>query len=208
MRPRWSLLVLVFPCVSVGASGSNEIGGKYQFPGTYTVRPSTLRAIYMDLATELGEQGFRWIMVVHVHGSPLHIGALDDAGDFFHDTYGGQMVNLWGLMPVLGGWGSAMSVMTAEQKRDDGLSLHGGNQDNGGHSERCRSVHHSTLPVVPCEESALSAVDSVLQRAGLHTWRATADLACGTRAVPLIIGHDNARMTTDVTPRPTVAGLN
>ena len=45
MRPRWSLLVLVFPCVSVGASGSNEIGGKYQFPGTYTVRPSTLRAV-------------------------------------------------------------------------------------------------------------------------------------------------------------------
>ena len=123
-KPDWT--VLVFPPVSVGASGSNEIGGKYQFPGTYTVRPSTLRAIYMDLATELGEQGFRWIMVVHVHGSPLHIGALDDAGDFFHDTYGGQMVNLWGLLPVLGGWGSAMSVMTAEQKRDDGLSLHGG----------------------------------------------------------------------------------
>jgi len=80
----------------------------------------------MDLATELGEQGFKWIMVVHVHGSPLHIGALDDAGDFFHDMYGGRMVNLWGLLPVLGGWGSAMSIMTAEQKKEDGLSLHGG----------------------------------------------------------------------------------
>ena len=80
----------------------------------------------MDLATELGEQGFKWIMVVHVHGSPLHIGALDDAGDFFHDTYGGQMVNLWGLLPVLGGWGSAMSIMTPEQKKEDGVSLHGG----------------------------------------------------------------------------------
>ena len=118
--------VLVFPPVSVGASGSNEIGGQFRFPGTYAVRPSTLRSIYMDLATELGEQGFKWIMVVHVHGSPLHIGALDDAGDFFHDTYGGQMVNLWGLLPVLGGWGNAMSIMTAEQKKDDGLSLHGG----------------------------------------------------------------------------------
>lgn len=123
-KPDWT--VLVFPPVSVGASGSNEIGGKYQFPGTYTVRPSTLRVMYMDLATELGEQGFRWIMVVHVHGSPLHIGALDDAGDFFHDTFGGQMVNLWGLLPVLGGWGSAMTVMTPEQERDDGVSLHGG----------------------------------------------------------------------------------
>jgi creatinine amidohydrolase/Fe(II)-dependent formamide hydrolase-like protein len=117
---------LIFPPVSVGSSGSNEIGKHFAFPGTYAVRPATLRAIYMDLATELGEQGFKWIMVVHVHGSPLHIGALDDAGDFFHDTYGGQMVNLWGLLPVLSGWGNAMSVMTPEQKKDDGVSLHGG----------------------------------------------------------------------------------
>ena len=123
-KPDWT--VLVFPPISVGASGSNEIGGQFQFPGTYTVRPSTLRAMYMDLAAELGDQGFRWIMVVHVHGSPLHIGALDEAGDFFHDTYGGQMVNLWGLLPVLGGWGDAMKVMTATQRRDDGVSLHGG----------------------------------------------------------------------------------
>jgi creatinine amidohydrolase/Fe(II)-dependent formamide hydrolase-like protein len=123
-KPGWTALVL--PPVSVGSSGSNEIGKQFVFPGTYAVRPSTLRAIYMDLATELGEQGFKWIMIVHVHGSPLHIGALDDAGDFFHDTYGGQMVNLWGLLPVLGGWGSAMSIMTAEQKKEDGLSLHGG----------------------------------------------------------------------------------
>ena len=123
-KPGWTALVL--PPVSVGASGSNEIGKQFVFPGTYAVRPSTLRAIYMDLATELGEQGFKWIMIVHVHGSPLHIGALDDAGDFFHDTYGGQMVNLWGLLPVLGGWGSAMSIMTPAQKKEDGLSLHGG----------------------------------------------------------------------------------
>jgi creatinine amidohydrolase/Fe(II)-dependent formamide hydrolase-like protein len=95
--PGWT--ALVFPPVSVGASGSNEIGKQFVFPGTYAVRPSTLRAVYMDLATELGEQGFKWVMVVHVHGSPLHIGALDDAGDFFHDTYGGQMVNLWGSAP-------------------------------------------------------------------------------------------------------------
>ena len=124
LMPGWT--ALVFPPVSVGASGSNEIGKQFVFPGTYAVRPSTLRAVYMDLATELGLQGFKWVMVVHVHGSPLHIGALDDAGDFFHDTYGGQMVNLWGLLPVLGGWGGAMSIMTAAEKKEDGVSLHGG----------------------------------------------------------------------------------
>jgi creatinine amidohydrolase len=123
-RPEWT--VLVFPPVSVGSSGSNEIGRQYSYPGTYAVRPSTLRAAFTDIASELGEQGFRWVLVVHVHGSPLHIGALDDAGDFFHDTYGGTMVNLWGLLPVLGGWGGAMSVMTPAEKAADGLSLHAG----------------------------------------------------------------------------------
>jgi creatinine amidohydrolase/Fe(II)-dependent formamide hydrolase-like protein len=123
-RPGWT--VLVFPPVSIGASGSNEIGHQYSFPGTYAVRPSTLRATYVDLANELGEQGFRWVLIVNVHGSPLHIGALDDAGDFFHDTWGGTMVNLWGLLPVLGGWGGAMSVMTPAEKAADGLSLHAG----------------------------------------------------------------------------------
>lgn len=123
-RPGWT--ALVFPPISVGASGSNEIGRQFTFPGTYTVRPSTLRAAFVDLASELGEQGFRWVLLVHVHGSPLHIGALDDAADFFHETYGGTMVNLWGLLPVLGGWGGAMSVMTPAEKAADGLSLHAG----------------------------------------------------------------------------------
>lgn len=123
-KPEWT--ALLFPPVSVGASGYNEIGRQFVFPGTYAVRPSTLKTIYMDLATELGEQGFKWVMVVHVHGSPLHIAALDEAGDYFRDTYGGRMVNLWGLLPVIGGWGSAMSVMTEAQKKEDGVSLHAG----------------------------------------------------------------------------------
>lgn len=123
-KPEWT--ALLFPPVSVGASGYNEIGRQFVFPGTYAVRPSTLKAIYMDLANQLGEQGFKWIMIVHVHGSPLHIAALDEAGDYFRDTYGGRMVNLWGLLPVIGGWGSAMSVMTEAQKKEDGVSLHAG----------------------------------------------------------------------------------
>jgi len=96
-RPRWT--ALVFPMLPLGDGGANEIGGKYVFPGTYGVRVATLRAVYMDLATELGEQGFRWVFVIQNHGSPLHNQALDHAGDFFRDTFGGQMVNLCGLEP-------------------------------------------------------------------------------------------------------------
>jgi creatinine amidohydrolase/Fe(II)-dependent formamide hydrolase-like protein len=123
-KPGWT--ALVFPPISIGASGYNEFGGHYTFPGTYAARPSTLRSLFMDLAEDIGEQGFRKLFVVHVHGSPHHIRALDDAGDYFRDTYGGQMVNVWGLLPVIGGWGRAVAALSAAVKQQEGASFHGG----------------------------------------------------------------------------------
>ena len=96
-RPGWA--VLVFPTIPLGHGGGNELGGKLVFPGTYSIRRTTLRAVFMDLATELGEQGFRRIFVMHGHGAPFHNQMLDQAGDYFRDTYGGCMVNLHGLEP-------------------------------------------------------------------------------------------------------------
>ena len=51
-KPGWT--VLAFPQIPFGSTGSNEIGGLFSFPGTYAVRPSTLRAVFMDLASERG----------------------------------------------------------------------------------------------------------------------------------------------------------
>src|ERR1700723_3042879 len=56
-RPGWA--VVIFPPIPLGFAGANDIGGKWSFPGSYTVRTETLRAVYMDLSSELGEQGFR-----------------------------------------------------------------------------------------------------------------------------------------------------
>jgi creatinine amidohydrolase/Fe(II)-dependent formamide hydrolase-like protein len=92
--------VLMFPTIPLGHEGANEIGGKHVFPGTYSVRRTTLRAIFMDLGTELGEQGFRTIFIVHGHGAPYHNLMLDQAAAYFRDTYGGTMVHLRGLMPT------------------------------------------------------------------------------------------------------------
>ena len=93
--------VLMFPTIPLGHEGANEIGGRHVFPGTYSVRRTTLRAIFMDLATDLGEQGFRRVFVVHGHGAPFHNLMLDQAGDYFRDTYeGGRMVHLRGLLPT------------------------------------------------------------------------------------------------------------
>ncbi len=95
-RPGWN--ALVFPTIPLGSGGANELGQKFSFPGTYAVRSVTLRAVFMDLASEFGEQGFQWIFVIHAHGSPDHSRALDEAGDYFRAVYGGHMIHLWGLM--------------------------------------------------------------------------------------------------------------
>jgi len=55
-RPGWT--VVLFPQIPLGNDPANTIGGKTVFPGSYPVRMATLRAIYMDLANEFGEQGF------------------------------------------------------------------------------------------------------------------------------------------------------
>jgi len=89
-KPGWS--VVIFRAIPLGNSGANDIGGKYSFPGTYAVRFSTLRAIFMDLATELGEQKFKWIFIIHGHGAPNHNRALDQAGEYYREIYCGHMV--------------------------------------------------------------------------------------------------------------------
>lgn len=120
-RPGWA--ALLFPTIPLGTGGANEIGRKYVFPGTYAVRSATLRSVFMDLASELGEQGFRWIFIVHGHGAPNHNRMLDEAGDFFHDTYGGWMVHLRGLVPVATAAGNLVDSAVREA---DGFSVHAG----------------------------------------------------------------------------------
>jgi creatinine amidohydrolase len=80
----------------------------------------------MDLATELGEQGFRWIFIVHTHGAPNHNRMLDQAGDYFRDTFGGHMVHLMGLLPAADGDDGGLSE---KEKKEDGFSVHAGAKD-------------------------------------------------------------------------------
>lgn len=120
-RPGWT--ALIFPTIPLGVGGANEIGGQFSFPGTYTVRSSTLRAVFVDLASELGDQGFKWIFVVHLHGAPEQHRALDDAAAFFRDTYGGRMVHLYGLMPVIA---AGAANLDSAEARENGLDMHGG----------------------------------------------------------------------------------
>ena len=119
-RPGWK--VLVFPLIPLGTAPANIAGQKYIFPGSYTVRPATLRAIFMDLATDLGEQGFRWIFIVHLHRGPNHNRILNQAGDYFREIYGGHMVSLSGLIFQQ----AQVSTRSEEEQREDAGSTHAG----------------------------------------------------------------------------------
>ncbi|HEY0039336.1 MAG TPA: creatininase family protein, partial [Flavisolibacter sp.] len=116
--------VLLFPTIPLGNSGANDVGMKYSFPGTYTIRFETLRALFMDIATELGEQGFKYIFIIHGHGAPNHHRALDQAADYFNESYDGKMVNLMGLNPIIVNWFEAPK--TKEQEAEDGFTIHAG----------------------------------------------------------------------------------
>ena len=83
-RAGWTALLI--PQIPLVAGAANEMGLKYSFPGSCTVSRATLRSIFMDLADQFGQLGFRWIVVVHGHGDPAHNRMLDQAGDYFHDT--------------------------------------------------------------------------------------------------------------------------
>jgi creatinine amidohydrolase len=119
--------IVFFPTIPLGNGGANDIGMKYSFPGTYTVRFETLRAIFMDLALELGEQGFKNIVIVHGHGAPSHQRALDQAADFFNDTYRGRMTNLFGYAKVQDEWFKIEK--TKAQQEEDGIKMHGGMEE-------------------------------------------------------------------------------
>ena len=123
-RPRWS--VVVFPAVPLGSGGANGIGAKWTFPGSYTVRTETLRAVYMDLASELGEQGFRWIFLINDHGDPLHARALNQASNYFRDVYGGTMVHLRDLMPIATCCGTEETMLTPAELAEEGFTVHAG----------------------------------------------------------------------------------
>jgi creatinine amidohydrolase/Fe(II)-dependent formamide hydrolase-like protein len=123
-RPGWT--VVMFPQIPLGNDPANTIGGLRSFPGSYPVRMTTLRAVYMDLASELGEQGFKWIFLVHNHGAPNHHIALNQASDYFHDTYGGTMVHLFGLKPVFECCGTKDTFLSKDARAEEGFTVHAG----------------------------------------------------------------------------------
>lgn len=118
--------VLIFPPLTLGSGGANELAGKYPFPGTYVVRLETLRAVYMDLADELGEAGFKWIFVLNFHGAPNHNRFLDEACDYFSATYHGRMLHLTGGFGSFSSPENPRNSLSETAQKEDAYSGHAG----------------------------------------------------------------------------------
>lgn len=116
--------VLMFPIIPLGSGSPEDFGGLSPFPGSYTVRPETLRSIFMDLGTALGDDGFGTIFVLHLHGAPGHNRALLEAADYFTDQFGGQMVPLTALLYT--GGRDEDQVFGSAALKENGLDIHAG----------------------------------------------------------------------------------
>jgi creatinine amidohydrolase len=114
---------LVFPIIPLGHGGANVIGGKFVFAGSYTVRAATVRAIAMDLLTELGEQGFSQVIAVSLHGAPDHNRALAHAAQYFNDEFHGRMLNLFDVVFLKD---VNTSAFPSAALAADGFSVHAG----------------------------------------------------------------------------------
>jgi len=58
------------------------------FPGSFSVRPSTMKAVLVDLLASLGSWGFRRIFLLNFHGDLQHWAALLEAVREARDTHG------------------------------------------------------------------------------------------------------------------------
>jgi creatinine amidohydrolase/Fe(II)-dependent formamide hydrolase-like protein len=116
--------ILMFPMIPLGAGSPEDFGGLAPFSGSYTIRPETLRAVYMDLAASLGNNGFRTVFAINRHGAPSHNWALLEASEYFNERFGGTMVPLTALQYQRDR--DTPSAFTPAQAAQNGLEIHAG----------------------------------------------------------------------------------
>ncbi|MCK5342403.1 MAG: creatininase family protein [Candidatus Heimdallarchaeota archaeon] len=116
--------VVIFPTFPIGVGEPEEFAPRKRFPGSYAVRPSTQRAVFMDIATGLGEDGFKWVFVMAFHGPLLQSSSIEQVCEYFSDEYGGTMVNFRSAIhpdPP-----AKMNPLSEEEIAAAGLEVHAG----------------------------------------------------------------------------------
>jgi creatinine amidohydrolase/Fe(II)-dependent formamide hydrolase-like protein len=157
--------VLMFPTIPLGVGSPEDFGGLSPFSGSYTVRPETLRAVYMDLASALGQDGFRTVFVLNRHGAPSHNLALLDAADYFNDRFDGTMVVLTSLLYE--GTIEPASFLDPKERIENGVDVHAG----AGETSQTlflqpRLVHDDYRLAMPLTADSAQALTGIAESTG------------------------------------------
>lgn len=165
-RPGWHVVVL--PTIPLGVGSPEDFAGRQPFSGSYTVRPATLRAVFMDLADALGADGFRWIFILHRHGSPAHNRALLEAGDYFRDNYHGMMIPLTSY--VYTAVQNRPPVWSDDEGRENAGDVHGGADETSRmlfvRPDLVRPGYRSATPQPAATDADLPAVAAAAEWPG------------------------------------------
>lgn len=116
--------VVIFPTFPIGVGEPAEFAPRKRFPGSYAVRPSTQRAVFMDIVTGLGEDGFKWIFVMAFHGPLIQSRSIEQVCEYFADMYGGTMVNF--ISAIHPEPPAKKNPLSDEEASADGLAVHAG----------------------------------------------------------------------------------
>ncbi len=159
--------VLKFPQIPLGVGSPEDFGGLAPFSGSYTVRPETLRAVYMDLASALGQDGFRTIFVFNRHGAPSHNRALLDAANYFNDRFDGTMVVLTSL--IFDETTEPPSYLDSDEQRENGVDVHAGEWETSQTLFlQPRLVHDDYRTAAPAPAASVEDLTEIAKKPG---WR-------------------------------------
>jgi creatinine amidohydrolase len=116
--------VVIFPTFPIGVGEPEEFAPRKRFPGSYAVRSSTQRAVFMDIATGLGEDGFKWVFVMAFHGPLAQSRSIEQVCEYFADEYGGTMVNMRSAIHPAPP--AKKNPLSDQESTADGLAVHAG----------------------------------------------------------------------------------
>ena len=190
--------VLMFPTIPLGVGSPEDFGGLSPFSGSYTVRPETLRTVYMDLTSALGQDGFRTVFVVNRHGAPAHNKALLDAADYFNDRFDGTMVVLTSLIHEDG-----MKVpnhLTSAQHLENGVDVHAGEEETSQTLFlRSDLVHDEFVGAAPFTSESANDLTEIAEQPGWEGYFGSPRLA--TPSAGALIVEYRTKQTIDLALR-------
>ncbi len=190
--------VLMFPTIPLGVGLPEDFGSLSPFSGSYTVRPETLRAAYMDLTSALGQDGFRTIFVVNRHGAPAHNKALLDAADYFNDRFDGTMVVLTSLIHEDG-----MKVpihLTSAQHTENGVDVHAGEEETSQNLFlQPELVHDEYVSAAPFTAESANDLTEIAEQPGWEGYFGSPRLA--TPSAGALIVEYRTKQTIDLALR-------